>query len=1047
MVSRPHLTSTTALSYVAVSVAFFLSGFAALLYQTAWLRQFSIVFGTSEIAIATVLAAYMGGLGIGAALAAHFLPRLRRPVWTYGLLEAAIAISALAVPFGLAAADHLHTLWLGGQPAPPDSGGFIQLAYYVAVSFVVLGIPTACMGATLPLLTRHLVKRETQIGPGVAWLYGINTLGAVLGTLVAAFLLLPAIGLQTTVYVGVVVNLIVFLIAWFLTSLDKQAGQADGDTDPPAAEPRSQSWPHPILPIMMLSGCNAFLLEVLWTRMLGHVLGGTVYAFATMLASFLTGIALGGLLAGRFASSRERAAFAFVIAQLGIGVCSAGVYYWLQGYEPTTVGLASNVSLAMLVMLPSTLFIGATFPLAVRMATAEATATSGIAAKTYAWNTIGAILGATLAGFFLIPALGFSGAMQVAVIVSIVLAILVSLLPGQNRKLAMALGVTTVIVAVVYRPEPPMGLIDTSVIDDNRGGAILHYSVGRSATVYMKEREGHYYLRTNGLPEAFIEPRGAPPVRHTQKWLTALPLLARPETESMLIIGFGGGVAVEGVSPSVREIDVIELEPEVIAANQTIADRRRYDPLADPRVNVVNNDARNALALTDKRYGVIVSQPSHPWTAGASHLYTAEFLALAKSRLKRDGVLLQWINSLFIDEALLKSLTATLYHHFSNVRLYQPTPSTLMFLAADGPLNVEQDFQMRGFLRDDNRLHFTRLGIGGVEDLLMAVAADNEGLSTIAHGAPINTDDENAMALFSYADSGGLTERTLANILEPYDPLLHADSWVFSALQGVDFPYLGNRLIYTGFQRRALGLRDALRGTSAASVIEGFGLRFQGKMMLSERSLIDAIELDPSNQQAIYALLWRYLGQLAEGKAPKEIEALATKMQGVPKAIIAGWGMGMRRQWQALAELDSELAKAKPNSVWYPEAVKLRADWRIQGGVGDAPPLEALALLDEAIVAMPLTDLLVIRAAAAVRLRDNAAFIETAQVVFRRMTERVDRIETDDASLAARELKTMRQRAIGFNQRLQADDFKGSSRAAEVASNFRLLAARLNRLG
>ena len=148
---------------------------------------------------------------------------------------------------------------------------------------------------------------------------------------------------------------------------------------------------------------------------------------------------------------------------------------------------------------------------------------------------------------------------------------------------------------------------------------------------------GYFYLRTNGLPEAFIEPAGAVPMRHSQKWLTALPVVARPDARDVLIVGFGGGVAIEGVPPTVAAIDVIEIEPEVIAANRAVAERRRYNPLTDERLKIITNDARNALMLTRKTYDVIASQPSHPWTAGASHLYTEEFVGLAKERLRPQG--------------------------------------------------------------------------------------------------------------------------------------------------------------------------------------------------------------------------------------------------------------------------------------------------------------------------------------------------------------------------------------------------------------------------
>ena len=213
-----------------VGICFLLSGFAALLYQTVWLRQFSLAFGTSELAVATVLAAYMAGLAAGAAVAGRYVARVRRPVLVYGVLEAAIALSALAVPLLLGLASALYVGALGNRPAPPDAAALGQPAFYLCVAFAVLAIPTGLMGATLPLLTRHAVTSDREVGPRVALLYATNTAGAVLGALVTGFALLPALGLVKTVWVGVGINALVFLVAAWL-SRDAQT------VAPPRAEP------------------------------------------------------------------------------------------------------------------------------------------------------------------------------------------------------------------------------------------------------------------------------------------------------------------------------------------------------------------------------------------------------------------------------------------------------------------------------------------------------------------------------------------------------------------------------------------------------------------------------------------------------------------------------------------------------------------------------------------------------------------------------------------------------------------------------------------
>ena len=199
-------TQQDTLTLLAVIACFVMSGFAALLYQTAWLRQFSLTFGTSDIAIATVLAAYMGGLALGAMIAGRYASRVKNPVLVYGLLEMGIALSALAVPLLLLMARNLYVYVLGDQPSPPDGNTIGQPIFYLLTGFVVLALPTGFMGATLPLLTRHAVQNDKELGPRIALLYATNTGGAVIGTLVAAFILLPRLGLNGTVWAGVAVN-------------------------------------------------------------------------------------------------------------------------------------------------------------------------------------------------------------------------------------------------------------------------------------------------------------------------------------------------------------------------------------------------------------------------------------------------------------------------------------------------------------------------------------------------------------------------------------------------------------------------------------------------------------------------------------------------------------------------------------------------------------------------------------------------------------------------------------------------------------------------
>ena len=995
------------LVYFGVIACFFLSGFAALLYQTAWLRQFSLVFGTSELAVATVLAAYMGGLALGSAIAGRYAGRVTRPVLAYGILEAGIALSALAVPLLLLAARALYASILGEQPAPPDAAAIGQPAFYLLVAFVVLAIPTGFMGATLPLLIRHAVRTDREVGPRVALLYAMNTAGAVGGTVVAAFALLPALGLNGTVRVGVAINALVFVIAAALAR-GRRDSAPTGETLAAAGPPgfveaciqplldRSapardrltavfRTQPAWMLPLMLVSGANAFLYEVLWTRMLAHVMGGSIYAFATMLAAFLTGIALGGGLAGKVAERRERAAFAFALAQAAIGALSAGVYAWMGPLIPDVRTTGSLALFAVAVMLPATIFIGATLPLSVRVLARGESEAAASAARVYAWNTVGAIAGAILAGFALIPGLGFEGSIRVAVGVNFFLAFWAAACVARPRPAPVAIaciGIAAVLAA--YSPDRPRAVVSSSGFGS--GPAYdsppreLYFAVGRSATVMAVASGRYYYLRTNGLPEASIPVRGSPPILDTQKWLTALTVAARPDIRDMLVVGFGGGVALEGVPGSVASVDVVELEPEVIEANRLIADMRDMDPLADPRFNIVLNDARNALRLTGKSYDAIVSQPSHPWTAGASHLFTREFAADVRNRLNEGGVFLQWMNAEFVDEPLLRTLAATLIAEFEYVRLYNPSARVMMFLASDAPLDVELELARTGRPIIDDVIHFSAFGINGVEDLLLALAIDEQGMLSFARRAAISTDNNNLMATRSRARADGLTAEELAGLFEPHDPLTRPGSWVHTQLGNrINYGYLARRLVNFGQTPRAMEIAAAVPDFSVRFEIYGTLFQATGEEDRSQESLTNALRANPLNMQARYTRVRPWLVALSQGGAPEDIRLIADELTGAAAAVIPALAHEAAADWASLAALEETLARSIVTDAWYIDAARLRAAWRLNW-TGDLERLaaEALALVEHIMVRESNENLHTMRAMAARRLGDAGRLLESS---------------------------------------------------------------------
>ena len=983
------------------------------------------------------------------------------------MLEAGIALSALAVPLLLLAARALYASMLGDQPTPPDAATIGQPVFYLLVAFVVLAIPTGFMGATLPLLIRYAVRTDREVGPRVALLYSINTAGAVCGTVVAAFVLLPAFGLNRTVWVGVAVNALVFVIAAALARGRRDSAPTD-ETVAAAGPPsfveacilpllqRSvpararltavfYAQPAWMLPLMLISGATAFLYEVLWTRMLTHVIGGSVYAFATMLAAFLTGIALGGGLAGKVAERRERAAVAFALTQAAIGALSVAVYAWMGPLTPDVPTTWALALFAVAVMLPATIFIGATLPLAVRVLARDESEATASTARIYAWNTAGAIVGSILAGFAIIPGLGFEGSIRLAVGVNFFLAFWAAACVARPRPIPVGIACAGIAaVLAIYSPPRPQAVLASPGFDVGYPSPPreLYYAVGRSSTVMLLASGNHYYLRTNGLPEASVAVRGSPPSIDTQKWLTALPVAARPDIRDMLVVGFGGGGALEGVPASVASVDAVELEPEVIEANRLLSGMRDVDPLADPRINIVINDARNALRLTRKSYDAIVSQPSHPWTAGASHLFTSEFAALVRSHLNDAGVFLQWMNGEFVDESLLRTLAATLIAEFEYVRLYRPSARVLMFLASDAALDVELALARTGQPIVDDVMHFSRFGVNSVEDLLASLAMDEQGMLSFARGAEISTDDNNLMATRSRFRADGLTADDLQELFEPYDPLVRAGSWIHTRLGGrIDYGYLARRLVSIGQAPRATALAAAIPDFSRQFEVYGLMFELTGQGDQGPESFANALLANPFNLQARYASIRGYLDVLSRGEAPADIQQIAAGLSGPAAGAIRGLAYEAAADWASLAALDGELAESLVTDAWYPEVVRLRAAWRVNAAEDrERLAAEALALIEQVLIVESNENLHTMRATAAGTLGDANRLVESSQYLAEAINSYLTTFANEQYTISAEQLEQVRENLTVLGDNIAGDlDVVDPQRLVAVRDNVNTL--------
>jgi hypothetical protein len=422
----------------------------------------------------------------------------------------------------------------------------------------------------------------------------------------------------------------------------------------------------------------------------------------------------------------------------------------------------------------------------------------------------------------------------------------------------------------------------------------------------------------------------------------------------------------------VKDVDVIELEAEVINANRVIRTRRTYDPFADPRVRLVTNDARNALRLTDKRYDAIVSQPSHPWTAGASHLFTREFFALVRNRLNTDGVFVQWMNAEFLDENLLRRLVATLLAEFRYVRIYQPSALALHFVASNEAIAPEA---AQAWLAEPD--HYAQNGIAAPTDLVAKLMVNEAGAEQLAAGSEPMTDDDNRMAFDTVTDADGIDASELLRITADVDPLLAGGGTLRVGLSARDAVRVGWRLAADEQTMRLKRWIDTVSDDSTQRLLRALLYRSQGQPDQVDAMLSGIDAKAPLYAEARFLAINNDQPYLHDGVV--DVELLPEPVAGENRlsALLLGWQLLGREDWKALEALDAALQAIGYQEIWSNAAVMLRVEWRLSAN-DPTHAVEAIDLLDRVLASLPSMYGYRLRALAGYQLNNGPVLVESA---------------------------------------------------------------------
>ncbi|HNB21230.1 MAG TPA: fused MFS/spermidine synthase [Candidatus Melainabacteria bacterium] len=707
----PEAEARTQREKLFVYIFIFLSGASALLYEVAWVRMMGLVVGSTTQAASCVIAAFLGGLALGGWLAGRVMSARKLPFFlTYGCLELGIAVTAPCVSFLLQGAPLTFATLTSQLP----SGTFWLTAERLIFASILLLPPTVLMGATLPIVTEFLVKHYAKPAHYFSVLYGLNTLGAVTGSLASVYLIFPYLGLFNSIMLAAAVNLSIAITVFALASAKSFRSANDS---PAAVEEEdgkinlvvtdgtfalSRGW---LNMIAALLGVTALSYEILWIRLLRVYLGSTTYAFSAMVSTFLLGLVAGSFIYNRklkevpdFCSNLNAQLKMLSLSQMGAAVLS-----WLgllilpsltvvQAFAKVINGgndLSPEVSLIFwsilafaLLIAPST-FIGLAFPLIGGLASSSARSVVKAVGTTYAANTVGCIFGSLISGLVLIPTVGTPMTMQLVAFANAACAFFIEKKIGQTKRLRVAIALVAVIgTSLIFLPlDYPERVYAKLTQGDIL--AVKEDPIGR--VLCLKYNRGNRLLVNGTMYSGDMA--------HSLRYMRSLahfPVLLNKNPEDVLVVCFGIGSTAGAVAkhPEVKHLDVCEISPAVLSCGDLFA-KTNDGVLHKEKVSFQLEDGRNYLLRTKKKYDVISFEPPPPVDAGIVNLYSKDFYEICKRHLKPGGIVCQWApmhaeSSIKVWNAMVKAADA-----FSHVQVWLPSSLDPVIIASESEVKLD----------------------------------------------------------------------------------------------------------------------------------------------------------------------------------------------------------------------------------------------------------------------------------------------------------------------------------------------------------------------
>ncbi|MEY2543837.1 MAG: spermidine synthase [Verrucomicrobiota bacterium] len=886
-----------------VSLFLFGSGFCALIYQTTWLREFRLIFGASTAASAAVLGVFMAGLGFGGIVLGRRSEAKSNPLAFYAKLELFIALSAAFSPLLILAARQFY-IAVGGTLAMGLAIGTIARLILAAL---ILGPPTFLMGGTLPAAARAVVAPDDVSRRTIGVLYGVNTLGAVSGALLGTFYLFENFGNHLTLWWATALNFIVALSAFrFAKSLPKSESREQID-DEQAGASVNQLF---VFIAAALVGFAFFLMEIVWYRMLGPLLGGSTFSFGLILAVALLGIGLGGVTYAFLDLRRSASLSLFALTCAGEALFIA-LPYALGDRIATatmllrplgTLGFYGHViawsAICFVVVFPPAFISGIQFPLLVALLGKGRRGVGSQTGAAYAWNTIGALIGSLAGGFGLIPLLSAPGVWKLVIVILSALAILAACIRSGERGLSFRriLPISTAALALVM-------LMATGPTAFWRHGQI---GVGRLKYYHASPNElrdamqgirRHIIWEADGI-ESSVGLQNADSVSFivngksdgnarfdagTQVMSGLIGAALHPNPKQAMVIGLGTGSTAGWLAavPTIDRVDVVELEPAVLTIAKACAPVNGH-ALENPKLHLTIGDGRELLLTVRSKYDVIVSEPSNPYRAGIAGLFTREFYESIRNRLNSGGIFLQWVQTYSVDDRTVEIIYRTLGSVFLNIESWQTEEGDLLLAASQEPLQYDAEV-LRGRLAAEpfkSAMLAAWRGIG-LEDFL-AHYVGNKSVADVLQNLeswPLNTDDRTVIE-FAFARSVGASNGFQIPNLRDSAHVAHCDRPEI-ANGGVDWDRVEearqtsfNQPIQTGSigERNRVAAFLNYRNGDLASALHFWRSQSQEPKTVPELELVAECLAVEANEAAL-----RYIDELA-AIVPSDAEAIRAQL-------------------------------------------------------------------------------------------------------------------------------------------------------------------------